>query len=445
MWSLVSVGTKLNLKPDDQGTSSGVAPEFHRSAEDPGRVAPSIVVMLAVMIALAIMSQFFRSSNGVIATELMQDIGVDIGTLGVISGSFFIIFAVLQIPIGVFLDRFGTRRVIPVMLMLAVAGSWLFAVAQSGGGLMAGRFLIGFGFAGVMVGSLVVLSRWQSPTDFTRSMTILFATANAGSLLATAPLAIATDLIGWRNTFLVLGLLTIGLAFAFYMIVRDRAPGEDGRRPGPATVMESVRGLREVFAVPGLTRVMPLIGIGYASMITIIGLWGGPYLHEVYHLESIPAGNWLSLMAISMILGTLAFGPIHRRMQSFRATVVAGGSATGLLLVAVAFTADAPQQVTIALLVLLCFVGGYSVVLMAHGLALIPSVLAGRGTTTLNAVLMGGTATLQTVSGEIIHSTQAWTGSNSAGYSAFFLFLGALTLVAVAIYRYAPEPSKRRG
>ena len=51
----------------------------------------------------------------------------------------------------------------------------------------------------------------------------------------------------------------------------------------------------------------------------------------------------------------------------------------------------------------------------------------------------------QTVSGEIIHTTQAWTGSSSAGYSAFFLFLGALTLVAVAIYRYAPEPSTRRG
>lgn len=444
MWSFVSVGTKLNLEPDSHDASSGVAAEFRR-ADGPRGMAPSIAVMLTVMIALAIMSQFFRSSNGVIATELMHDIGVDIGTLGVISGSFFIIFAVLQIPIGVFLDRFGTRRVIPVMLMLAVAGSWLFAAAQSGGGLMAGRFLIGFGFAGVMVGSLVVLSRWQAPADFTRSMTILFATANAGSLLATAPLAIATDLIGWRNTFLLLGLLTVALAFAFYMIVRDRAPGEDGRRPGPATVMESVRGLREVFAVPGLTRVMPLIGIGYASMITIIGLWGGPYLHEAYNLQSVPAGNWLSLMAISMILGTLAFGPIHRRMQSFRATVVAGGSATGLLLVALALTTDAPQQVTIALLVVVCFVGGYSVVLMAHGLALIPSVLAGRGTTTLNAVLMGGTATLQTVSGEIIHTTQAWTGSNSAGYSAFFLFLGALTLVAVAIYRYAPEPSKQRG
>jgi predicted MFS family arabinose efflux permease len=445
MWFSVSTGTKVDLKADSRDASVAAATNTARPAGEMKSVAPSIAVMLSVMIALAIMSQFFRSSNGVIASELMHDIGVDIGTLGVISGSFFIIFALLQIPIGVFLDRFGTRRVIPAMLLLAVGGSCLFAMAQSGSGLMAGRFLIGFGFAGVMVGSLVVLSRWQSPTDFTRSMTILFATANAGSLLATAPLALATDWIGWRSTFLLLGLLTAGLALAFFIIVRDRAPGEDGRAPGPATVMESVRGLREVFAVPGLTRVMPLIGIGYASMVTIIGLWGGPYLHEVYRLESVPAGNWLSLMAISMILGTLAFGPVHRRLQSFRATVVAGGGATGLLLLALALATDAPQQVTIALLVALCFAGGYSVVLMAHGLALIPSVLAGRGTTTLNAVLMGGTATLQTVSGEIIHETQAWTGSNSAGYSAFFLFLGALTLVAVAIYRYAPEPSTRRG
>src|SRR5262245_12052030 len=130
---------------------------------DPVEAAPSINIgnlgaavrqirhvtwMLAVMIALNIMSQFYRSSNGVIAPELMADLGIDAGDIGWSSGSFFFIFALLQIPIGVLFDRYGVRRVVSSMLIFAVIGSLLFAFAQSVGPMIAGRFLIGLGFAG---------------------------------------------------------------------------------------------------------------------------------------------------------------------------------------------------------------------------------------------------------------------------------------------------------
>jgi hypothetical protein len=77
---------------------------------------------------------------------------------------------------------------------------------------------------------------------------------------------------------------------------------------------------------------------------------------------------------------------------------------------------------------------------MAHGVALVPPALAGRGTTTLNFVLMGGTAILQIGSGEVIRLVQGWAGSAAPGYAAFFLLLGVLTLIAAAIYHRAPEP-----
>src|SRR3546814_2052523 len=86
------------------------------------------------------------------------------------------------------------------MLVFAVFGSALFGLAHSLGLLVVGRFLIGLGFAGGMVGSLVVLSRWLDPGGFTRAMTLLFASANVGSLLATSPLSAANDLVGWRAT-----------------------------------------------------------------------------------------------------------------------------------------------------------------------------------------------------------------------------------------------------
>ena len=397
-------------------------------------------LMLGVMIVLAVLSQFFRSSNGVIAPEMMAELHVDAGAIGLSSGAFFVIFAVLQVPIGVLFDRYGPRRVVSAMLGFAVVGSVLFAAAQSLDLLVAGRFLIGLGFAGGMVGSLVVLSRWHNPTDFTRAMTLLFAAANLGSLLATSPLAAATDWIGWRATFVVLAVATAVVSAGFYLIVRDAPGGTTDRAGAPETLGASIRGIGEVFRVPGLVRILPLIALGYASVITVIGLWGAPYLHEVHGLEGIERGNVLSMLAIAFVVGTLAYGPIQRRVGRFRPVVIAGGAATSVLLLVLAALAHTTLTITVPLLILACLVGAYSVVMMGHGVGLIPPNLAGRGTTTLNGVLMGGTAILQIVSGAIVELGHQWLGSPAAGYAAFFAILGLATLAAILVYARTPEP-----
>lgn len=400
-------------------------------------------VMLVAMIVLAVLSQFFRSSNGVIAPEMMTDLHIDAQAIGLSSGAFFVIFAVLQIPIGVLFDRYGPRLVVSSMLIFAIVGSVIFALAHTLGPLVAGRFLIGLGFAGGMVGSLVVLSRWLSPTDFTRAMTILFASANLGSLLATSPLSAANEFLGWRMTFLVLAGLTAVVAVAFCLVVRDERPGAAERSGRPETLAASMRGVREVFRVPGLLGILPLIALGYSSVITIIGLWGGPYLHDVHQVDGLDRGNLLSVLAVAFVAGTLAYGPIQRRVGSFRRVVVAGAVGSATLLLVLAAVAHTSLGITLPLLVATCFVGAFSVVLMGHGVALIPPALAGRGTTTLNGVLMGGTAVLQIASGAIIERAHDWLQWPSAGYAAFFACLGLAMLAATALYLRTPEPSRR--
>src|SRR3546814_15081249 len=106
-----------------------------------------------------------------------------------------------------------------------------------------------------MVGSLVVLSRWLDPGGFTRAMTLLFASANVGSLLATSPLSAANDLVGWRATFLLLAVLTAVVGVIFYLIVRDERPGTAERSGRPETLVASARGIAEVFRVPRLLGV----------------------------------------------------------------------------------------------------------------------------------------------------------------------------------------------
>ena len=98
---------------------------------------------------------------------------------------------------------------------------------------------------------------------------------------------------------------------------------------------------------------------------------------------------------------------------------------------------------TLPLLVATCFVGAFSVVLMGHGVALIPSELKGRGTTALNGVLMGGTALLQIGSGAVVETVHDLIGSPSSGYAGFFAVLGLLMVAATIVYLATPEPNRR--
>jgi predicted MFS family arabinose efflux permease len=394
-----------------------------------------IAGMLIAMILLAVLSQFLRSSTGVIAPDIMAELDLGADDMGYLSSAFFVVFALLQIPVGVFLDRFGPRRVLAGMMVSTVIGSLVFALGQSFAVLVAGRLMMGFGCAGLMVGSLVVLSRWCRPERFTRTLALLFAAANAGSLIATLPLAAAAAAFGWRWTFVGLAAITALLTAIFAAAVRDAPPGETERPGAPRTLWASLAGIVEVARIPGLPSILPIVAVGYASVITVLGLWGGPYLHDVYGLDGVARGNVLSAMAVAMIAGTLFYGPLDRRFNTRKGVVLAGAVTTAAVFLVMAVMPNPSLAVASALLALLSFVGAYSLVAMAHGMALFTKELAGRGSTTLNLALMGGAAAMQAITAWIAGLLADSAGSAPAApYQAVFLFLGVSTLAAVALY-----------
>ncbi|MBM3572130.1 MAG: MFS transporter, partial [Alphaproteobacteria bacterium] len=287
----------------------------------------------------------------------------------------------------------------------------------------------------LMVGSLVVLSRWHSPERFMRVMALLFASANAGSLVATLPLASATAAFGWRGTFVGLGVLCAVLTVLFFAVVRDAPAGASPRTASNATLWATVVDYRRVFDIRDLLYVAPMVAVGYASVITVLGLWGGPYLHDVYGLSAVERGNVLAIMAIAMIAGTLFYGPLDKRFNSRKLVVFGGAAATAVLFLVLAVMPNLPLIATTVLLALISFVGSYSLVTMAHGLALFTGDMAGRGSTTLNLCLMGGAAAIQSATGWVIGvMTSGETGASSAPYAAVFLFLGLVTALALAAY-----------
>jgi len=113
-----------------------------------------------------------------------------------------------------------------------------------------------------------------------------------------------------------------------------------------------------------------MVATGYASVIAILGGWGAHYLHEDHGLNPSARGDVLFAMAVAMLVGTLAYGPLDRWLGTRRGVVTAGAAITAALFVALAMRVGANAFEAAVLLALLGFFGAYSVVVMTHGMAL---------------------------------------------------------------------------
>src|SRR6188472_3772462 len=105
-------------------------------------------------------SYFLRSANAIIAGDLSRDLSLDAAKLGLMSSLFFGAFALAQLPLGVGLDRWGPRAVVPTLMAAAAVGCVLYASAPSFGQLALGLALIGLGMAAILPSSFKIISLW---------------------------------------------------------------------------------------------------------------------------------------------------------------------------------------------------------------------------------------------------------------------------------------------
>ena len=163
----------------------------------------------------------------------------------------------MQIPVGMLLDRYGPRRVEPMLLAVAAAGALLFAVAEGLPGLALGRAIIGAGVASCLMAPLKGIAMWY-PVEKQASLAgWMMVSGGVGALAATTPIEIALRFGTWREIFVVLAALTLGVAVWLWFRVPDiarHAPTagfaaqwagvQGGVRPPALLVDRAARGLR---------------------------------------------------------------------------------------------------------------------------------------------------------------------------------------------------------
>lgn len=401
-----------------------------------------------VLCAGFVASQFFRVSTAVIAPELMQSLAISPEIMGMVTGVFFLAFAAAQLPAGVLLDRFGPRRTMSGLFAIAVAGSVVFALAEDAIGLTIGRALMGLGCATGLMGSLVAISRWFPARQFARLSSLIYTIGGAGFLMATTPLAAAADWIGWRGAFWMMALATAALAVLLYGVVRDAPPGHVLRDRPPETAPENaneiMRGLKEVLANRDLRFICAIQFVNYGAVLSIIGLWAGPYLNDVHGLTGVARGNVLLALNLAMLIGVMGFSVGERWLNTRKWTIGAGAVVSAVALVVLALVPDLGLWPAVALLMLFAMASAYIMLIHAHARAVLPDHIVGRGLTLQNLAVFLGVFAIQTASGFIIGYFAAGRDiAPEIAYRGVFGFLALITLVSLAIYLWVRDVRPR--
>jgi MFS family permease len=380
-----------------------------------------------------VLSQFYRSFLAVLTPVLRPDLGMSDGQLAQASGAWFLLFALMQFPIGYCLDTYGPRRTAGLLLGVAGGGgAAVFAMSQNGTHLIIAMALIGIGCAPVLMAAVYLFARMYSPARFATLSSTFIAVGTLGNVVASEPMAAAAQAIGWRPACWVLCTITIVVALAIMLAVRDPEPIEAGDQAGGGGSYLSLIKIRQLWPI------LPCVFVGYAVVAGVRGLWTGPYLEQVYGQDMMQIGRISLFLAIALSLGSLMYGPLDRIFNT-RKWVVFWGNAI-VAIAAFWLALMPPATVTLAAILLVAiglFGAGYAVQL-AHVRAFVPNHLAGRGVTLMNFFAIGGAAVMQLATGWT-YDYAAETAGQDTAFQALFMFYGVVLVASLAIYLFSQD------
>ncbi len=376
------------------------------------------------------LSQFYRAFLAVLSPVLHAELGAGPADLALSSGLWYIAFAAMQIPVGWALDRFGPRETVSVLLALGGGGGALvFALAQAPWHIHLAMTLLGIGCAPVMMGSFFIFARTLPPASMSAAGGAVVGLGSLGNMLGAAPLVWVINQAGWRETLAGLVLVTLAVALAIWLIVKNPARPE-GTHPQAS--------LRELLRVRELRFILPLLGVTYAASACIRGLWAGPYLAEVFGASDYRIG-WVTLgMGLAMVTANLSVGRVVRLFGSDKRTSIANTALLCAVLTALWLGSGLSLWLSSVLLVMVCISDSSYSLIMSHGRAYLPQHLVGRGITFMNMVSIAGVGIMQFLSRPVYLSSSA-SHPPAQAYGYIFLFFLIPLAIGLVFYLFSPE------
>lgn len=371
-----------------------------------------------------------------IAPELIQDLTLDSWELSTVSASFFYGFALMQIPVGIFLDSIGPRITMTLLTLVAVIGALVFSYGESYYSLTLGRALLGIGMACNFMGGLKLITLWFNPKQFATLSALIVSIGTAGNIAAATPLVLMVQVMGWRNSFMTMSAVTFFIVILFFLLVSDKPviqKIQETSRPGIKDTMKSARML---FSQKDFWIISFSTFCRYGIYASVQALWAGPYLTKVAGFSSVIAGNILLLMSIGLIIGCPLSGHLSDNIFNSRKKIIIPGlcGMAGILWVLVFLPTETGPVILSVLFFGFGIFSGSGQVMYAHIKEQVPHQNAGMAMTAINFFTMAGVAVFLQGMGALMKILYPGASLGVSAFKSAFIFCAVCLTIVSAVY-----------
>jgi predicted MFS family arabinose efflux permease len=378
------------------------------------------LIIFSSLISLYFFALVHRIGIAVIAIDMMKEFSVDASLIGLMSSMYFFPYAIAQIPVGIMLDRIGVRKTIVILSSIACIGSLIFSLSPSLELVSLGRAMIGFGVGGYYVSGYKAISIWFDQRKFATLTGTFTSLGNLGAIFATFPLAIITLYIGWRYSFLLITIIMIILTVLAWISIEEYKSKEFYSERNIISDLKIVFSHREFL----LLSIIPFLA--YGLTLSFQGLWGGPFLADVYNMDKSTVGFLLLFISIGFIISSSLSGYISDKIRKRKPNLIFGVTINAIIWITLSIFGNKLNILLIAILLfLLGFSYGFFNVYMVISKELFTSDISGTGIASLNLFNFIGAGFFQYVMGIIISER------NFSSYQNYFIIASILMLIAI--------------
>jgi MFS family permease len=289
-------------------------------------------------------------SPSVMTNDLMHAFHINGAGLGNLSAFYFYAYLLMQIPVGVLLDKYSPRILTALAIIVCSVSTFIFSQTHSMALACLARALMGAGAAFAAVSCFKLATLWFKPKRFALMSGLCMTAAMLGGVFGQMPLSILVQAVGWRSALRLISLIGVLFGIAYVCIVRDKAitpPKTINKKPFLYNFISVITN-KQAWLLSMYS------GLAFAPVSVFGGLWGVPFLEMAYHLSRHSAAFSVSWIFIGFAIGAPFFGWLSDFVGKRKPILFLG---TFIALVCMTLVVYSPTSQLLALSSLLFFFG----------------------------------------------------------------------------------------
>ncbi len=399
--------------------------------------------MLYALSAWLIMAAFYsyqyvlRVMPAIIMPDLTAKFHITPEQFANFSGIYYLGYTLIHIPLGLLIDKIGTKHIVSICLILVSLGSAPLVFSDSWTLVVMGRLLLGMASAAAIIGTFRVIRTCFTEDKFALMLGITATTGVLGAIYGGSPLSILIQNLGWQKVLMHLMVLGLLLSFISYLLLPGKDKNEDNNRLNARKSI--INDLKIIFSNYKILLLSLLGGLMVGPIEGFADGWSATFFKVVYKMDDIFANSASSVIFLGMSIGSPILGYLAGRSKAYYPIII-----TCAIIMCLAFIGitkiDFDVNINTSEFYILQFVlfligilSSYQVPLMDKITSLVPIKLLGLATATSNMIVMVFGYIFHNLIGMVI--SYYWDGKTDNGVNIYSpqSLKNAMSIIIIAL------------